>query len=225
MGTKIGDLYYLKCRTSNVYSNMAESQMQKSKEDYWHRRFGHLRERNLQKLAKNKLVDGFDYDSCREISSCEPCIEGKLHKNQFPTSGGKSAKAHVPLELVHTDVCGKIQTSSLGGGHYFLTFIDDHTWYVWVYILKSKDQVFQKFSEWIALIENLSGHRLKILWSDNGGEHTSAQFTTYLKQKGVRHEFTVRKTPQQNGVAERMNRTLDEAVCSMLSDAKLPKKF
>jgi len=93
--------------------------MQKCKDDtHW---FEHLGEQNLQKLAKEKLVDGFDYDSSREISFYQPCIERKLHKSQFPNSGGKRAK------LVHTDACGKIQTSLLGGGHYLLIFIDDHT--------------------------------------------------------------------------------------------------
>ena len=96
---------------------------------------------------------------------------------------------------------------------------------MWVYILKSKNQVFEKFVEWKALVETSSGQKLKNLRTDNRGEYTSAEFTMYLKKEGVRHEFTVPKTPQQNGVAERMNRTLVEAVHSMLSDAKLPKKF
>ena len=96
---------------------------------------------------------------------------------------------------------------------------------MWVYILKSKNQVFEKFVEWKALVETSSGQKLKSLRTDNGGEYTSAEFTMYLKKEGVHHEFTVPKTPQQNGVAERMNRTLVEAVRSMLSDAKLSKKF
>ena len=75
------------------------------------------------------------------------------------------------------------------------------------------------------MVENGSGRKLKILRSDNGGEYTSAEFTAYLKEQGVRHEFTVPKTPQQNGIAERMNRTLVETVRSMLSDANLPKRF
>ena len=81
--------------------------------------------RSLQTLAKGKLVTGFDYDYSKEISSCQACVEGKLHKSQFPTTGAKRVKQ--PLELVHSDVCRKIETSSLGGGHYFLTFIDDNT--------------------------------------------------------------------------------------------------
>ena len=97
-----------------------------------------------------------------------------------------------------------------------------------VYILKNKSEVFEKFMEWKALMENSIGQKLKTLLADNEGEYTSAEFTMYtlyLKKEGVHHEFTVPKTPQLNGVADRMNTTLVEVVSSMLSDAKLPKKL
>ena len=193
------------------------------KENVWHRQFGHLGVRNLQKLAKDKLADGFDYDLSKGIDFCESCTEGKHHRNRFPTSGGKHSEE--PLGLVHTDVCGKMNVRSLGGAEYFLTFIDDKTHYVWVYVLKCKDQVFERFLEWKALVEKSSGGKLKVLRSDNGGEYTSAEFEDYLKSEGVQHECTVPKTPEQNGVAERMNRTLIETVCLMLANAKLPQKF
>ena len=118
-----------------------------------------------------------------------------------------------------------MHTSLLSVGHYFLTFIDDNTRYVWVYSSKNKSEVYEKFVEWKALVENSTEQKLKTLRTDNGGEYTSAEFTVYLKKEGMCHEFTVPKTPQQNGMAEQMNRTLVEVVRSMLSDAKLPKKF
>ena len=96
---------------------------------------------------------------------------------------------------------------------------------MWIYILKTKDHVFEKFVEWKALIENARGKKLKTLCTDNGGEYTAIKFTAYLKKDGVCHEFTVPKNPQQNGVAERMKRTLIETVCLMLSDANLPKRL
>ena len=88
----------------------------------------------------------------KNLIFCSPCIDGKIHKKQFLTTGGK--RANKQLELIHSNVCGEVKTSSLGGFHYFLTFIDDNTWYVWVYILKSKSQVFQKFVEWKTLLEH-----------------------------------------------------------------------
>ena len=113
----------------------------------------------------------------------------------------------------------------MGGAEYFLTFVDDKTRYVWVYFLKYKDEAFQRFVEWKALVEKSSGHQVKVLRTDNGGEYTSTQFEDFLKAEGIRHERTVPKTPQQNGVAERLNRTLVETTRSMLIDGKLPYRF
>ena len=122
-------------------------------------------------------------------------------------------------------MCGKIGTQSLGGGEYFVTFVDDHTQHVWVYILKHKGEVLQRFQEWKALVEKLSGRKIKTLQSDNGGEYTSAEFSSYLAKEGIKHELTIPHTPQQNGVAERLNRTLIEGVRTMLADSKLPHRF
>ena len=91
-------------------------------------------------------------------------------------------------------------------------------------MLKKKDEVFRKFREWKATVKRESGHRLKTLCIDNGGEYTLTDFNAYLEAEGVRHELTISNTPEQNDVAERMNRTLVEAVRSMLIGAKLPKK-
>ena len=113
----------------------------------------------------------------------------------------------------------------IGGAEYFLTFIDDRTRYVWVYPLKHKSEVFDRFLEWKAMVEKASGHDLKILRTDNGGEFTSTKFEEYLKSEGIRHEYTIPKTPEQNGVADRLNRTLVETVRSMLIDSKLHHKF
>jgi len=91
--------------------------------------------------------------------------------------------------------------------------------------LKRKSDVFNKFIEWKNLVEKSTGKQLKTLRSDNGGEYTSKEFENYFKHEGIRHEFTVPKTPEQNGVAERMNRTLEECVRSMLCESNLPKRF
>ena len=116
------------------------------------------------------------------------------------------------LELVHSDVCGKISETSIGGAQYFLKFTEDKSRYSWVYILKTKDQVFNYFLEWKALVEKATKRKIKTLKTDNGGEYTSTRFQDYLKAEGIRHELTVLKTPQQNGIAERLNRTLVETV-------------
>lgn len=217
--TKVGNLYYLEhCQKSHV-ANATEST---SKEKLWHRRYGHLGEQNLQRIAKNKLVDEFDFNVSKSIGFCESCVNGKHHRSSFPKSKSKTSE---PLEIVHFDVCGKMREKSLGGGEYFLTFTDDLTRYSWVYILKSKAEVFERFVEWKAHVERQSKHKLKILRTDNGGEYTSNQFQQYLKKLGIRHEKTVPKTPEQNGVSERLNRTIVESARCMLQDSRLSKTF
>ena len=100
-----------------------------------------------------------------------------------------------------------------------MTFIDDKTRYVWVYVLKQKKEVFTQFLEWKSMVERSTGRKLKALRSDNGGEYTSEEFESYLKMEGICHELTVPKNPEQNGAAEHMNRTLIESVHSILEVA------
>ena len=119
-------------------------------------------------MAKKRLVDNFDYDAGSKIGFCEACIGGKHHRSPFDASD-KTTTEH--LELVHTDRCGKMGVKSIGGAEYFISFTDDKTRYSWVYPLKTKDQAFDRFLEWKALVEKSSGKKLKTIRSDNGGEY------------------------------------------------------
>ncbi len=220
---KVGCLYYLDIQPIVECSNAVNEETEHSNEMLWHQRYGHLGAQGLKKLASENLVEGFNFNAKKDLEFCDACVQGKLHRCSFPNSGAK--RASEPLGLVHSDVCGKINTKSCGGAEYFLTFTDDKTRYVWVYPLKQKSEVFSRFLEWKAVAEKSSGHELKTLRTDNGGEFTSTEFENYLKSDGVKHELTVPKTPEQNGVAERLNRTLVEAVRAMLVQSKLPPTF
>lgn len=163
----------------------------------------------------------FDYDVKKSIGFCETSVGGK-HRAPFMTN---TTKTTVPLKLVHSDVCGKMQQRSLGGAEYFLIFTDDHTKYSWLYILKTKNQVFECFREWKALVEKQTKHKLKMLRTDNGGEYTSKKFEQYLRSEGICHEKMVPITPEQNRVSKRLNRTPIEAARWMLLDASLSKVY
>ena len=104
-------------------------------------------------------------------SLCEGCILGKQHKESFPS--GKSIRAKTTLEIVHSDLCGPMQTPLLVRNHYMLTFIDDYTRKTWVYFLKLKCEVFEKFCHFKALVENQSGQHIKVLRIDRGGKYIS----------------------------------------------------
>ena len=118
----------------------------------------------MRKLVKKELVNQFDYNTSGEIGVCEACIGGKQCKNSFKPS--ETVKS-MCLELVHLDVCGKMGQKFVGGAEYFLTLLDDKTHYIWVYPLKTKDEVFECFKEWQAEVENFTGKRVKVLRTDN----------------------------------------------------------
>lgn len=188
----------------------------------WHRRFGHLGSQALTKLEK--MVNGLTLTRSAEVASgvCVPCADGKQHRTPFQEGTRKTSRV---LELVHSDVCGKMGSKSLSGAEYFVTLIDDFSNYTWIYVLKKKSDVFAVFRRWKALVENYAGESVGTLRTDNGGEYLSTEFQQYLKTQGIRHERTIPKTPEQNGKAERLNRTLLESARSMLSDSGLPKRF
>ena len=102
------------------------------------------------------------------------CVEDKQARASFPSDGG--TRATQVLELVHSNVYRPIKTLSFGGARYFVTFIDDLLEKIWLYILKSKDQVLNKFEEWKAIVKTQIGHKVKVLRSDNGGEYISKTF-------------------------------------------------
>ena len=102
---------------------LPENNEQLSREHLWHCQYGHLGVKNLQKLASENLVEEYDYCASKQIKFCEPCLKGKHQRGQFPPYSKRTAE---PLELVHSDVCGKLESKSLSGAENFVTFINDH---------------------------------------------------------------------------------------------------
>ena len=114
---------------------------------------------------------------------------------------------------------------SLGSALYFVSFIDDSAQKVWAYPIRTKDRVFLIFSDWLAMVENQSGQKLKCLWTDNGGEFKSEEFVKFCRERDIRREYTEPYSPEQNGIAECMNRTIQECVVSMLQQSGLLDGF
>ena len=129
------------------------------------------------------------------------------------------------MQLVYTEVCGPMQTQSLGGSHYFITFVDDYSRYSRSYFMKHKSEALDKFKEFKAIAENESATKIKALRADRGGEYISQEFTSNLKQYGIQADSTAAYSPQQNGVAERLNRTFSEAAQSMLFHANPSNEY
>jgi hypothetical protein len=185
--------------------------------ELWHRILAHINYKALPYVCKT--VTGLPELKVDHEGVCDGCAQGKNIKNPFPK---RYNKAKGVLELIHSDVCGLMPSFSISGYVYYVYFINDYSRKTWVYLLKSKDEVFNKFKEFKALIENLSERNIKTLRSDNGGEYTSKEFVKYCKDVGIKRELTTPYNPQQNGVAEIKNRTIMEAVNTMIHDQDLP---
>lgn len=138
---------------------------------------------------------------------------------------GKSCKAKQQLQLVHSDICGSMETESHGGNRYFLTSIDDYSRKTWVYFLKQKSEAFGVFKEFKVYVEKQSGLSLRCFRTDRGGEYTSNAFVDFCKNHGIKHQLTTSYSSQQNGISERKNRTIVEMALSMLKGKNLPKVF
>ena len=168
---------------------------------------------------KDGLLEPLDFN---EFPICKSCLEGKMTKRPFNAKGYRAKNL---LELVHSDVCGPMSFQAKGGYEYFITFTDDYFRFGYVYLMKWKSETFEKFKEFRAKVENQLGKHIKAIRSDCGGEYLLGDFKDYLTQNGIVPQLTAPGSPQQNGVAERRNKTLLEMVRSMMSYSTLPISF
>jgi transposase InsO family protein len=195
----------------------------------WHKRFAHLNYNSMQQMLVNASVYGLldlSYrgiqEAKREEPVCEPCLLGKAVRQSRNVT---YAEVRAPLELVSSDICGPMPVSSAGGARYFATFLDHYTKYSVSVPIVEKSDLSSVLKDVILLLENLTHHKLKSFRSDNGGEYVNEGVKVWLKSKGVVHQLTVPYSPESNGAAERLNRTLLDRVRTLLSEANLPREY
>jgi transposase InsO family protein len=188
----------------------------------WHQRLGHVSQSGLLRLKRSNGVIGIDFDEREDLDFCQGCIEGKAHKVPFPKQSG--SRATDVLRLVHSDVCD-MHARTVNGERYFVSFIDDFSRFATIYIIKTKDEVLNCFKKFHKEVTVEKGKPLVCLRSDGGGEYFSKAFDVYCEVNGIQRQRTIAKTPEQNGVAERFNRTIVEMMRSMLLHNKISKGF
>ncbi|POM71775.1 LOW QUALITY PROTEIN: Integrase catalytic core protein [Phytophthora palmivora] len=220
---RCGNVYKLKTVGDDV-CNVATT----PRKEPWavvHALLGHIPFKRYEQLLT--MADGVPEvtDGVTSDALCAGCCMGKMRADDFPRYAEKLVKSAGVLVLVHTDLMGPMQTKTPGGCTYVVTFIDDYTRHVTVYFMKAKSDVLSKFKIFKAALENAMGQRIKRLRPDNGGEYTGRQFKAYLNNCGIKHEKTVPYTPQQNGLAEHMNRSLVEMARCMLYHESVDKKW
>uniref|UniRef100_A0AAV1TN76 Integrase catalytic domain-containing protein n=1 Tax=Peronospora matthiolae TaxID=2874970 RepID=A0AAV1TN76_9STRA len=194
-----------------------------SKSYLWHLHLGHIGHRGLDAIVKQNLGVGIDITSVGKWELCNGCALGKQTRVSFQSTTRKPAKDL--LDVVHSDVCGPMQTSTFSNKRYFVTFIDDKSRFCTVYLIHSKFEVLDKSTQFTKFAETQTDRRIKMLRNDNGGEYVSNKFAAFCRNKGIIQQFTPPYTPQLNGVAERMNRTLVEIARCMIEHAGLSKRY
>ena len=187
--------------------------------DLWHQRLAHVNDAVLQKIVSCDVAC-VTLQKVEPRSFCEGCVQGKATRHNPKSLGGICSMNQ--LEKVHSDVCGPMQTLSNSGKRYMVTFVDDFTRSCAVYFMAHKSDTLEKFKEFHAKVNGESGERIGILKTDGGGEYKSREFEQYLIRHQIEHEVTVPDSPEKNGLAERMNRTILEKAKCMCVHAGLP---
>lgn len=180
----------------------------------WHNKLGHPANQVL-KVLKNKVCSGIEPVNI----FCEVCHRAKQTREPFPLSEHKSS---VLGDLVHLDLWGPYKITSKEGFKYFLTIVDGYTRAVWVYLLKSKDEVFDVFQSFVNIVHTQFGKCVKIIRNDNGTEFVNNKMDLLCNSKGILHQTTCVYTPQQNGIVERKHRHLLNVARSLLFQSGVP---
>ena len=190
----------------------------------WHRRLAHVNMRTLQSLHKGGHIVGLKENVCfAKDRVCRSCVEGKMHDIYHPSKTIISSKR--VLELLHVDLFGPIPEASLGGKKYCLVIVDDYSRYTWVFFFKTKMETQQTIIDFSNEAQCQHNVPILVIRSDNGSEFKNYTLNEFLSEEGIRHQYSAAYTPQQNGVAERKNRTLIDMARSMLAEFKSPINF
>ncbi|GJT39695.1 putative ribonuclease H-like domain-containing protein [Tanacetum coccineum] len=177
----------------------------------------------MNTLVKGNLVRGLPSKLFENDQTCVTYQKGKQHRTSYKTKTKNSIS--LPLRLLHMDLFGLTFVKSLMKKMYCLVVTDDYNRFTWVFFLANKDKNSGILKSFITGIENLVDHKVKVIRCDNRTEFENREMNNFCEMKGILRQFSVARTPQQNEVAERRNRTLIEAVKTMLADSKLPTTF
>jgi hypothetical protein len=181
----------------------AETVVRWNEGELWHKILGHIYHGALNIMQQ--ISTGLPRGTLAQSDQCKGCTLGRYVKSTFHE---KENCASVILERVHTDVCGPFSVASTTKHRYYVIFFYDFSCKCRIFFMQKKDQTFSKFCEFKALVEKELGKQVKDLRSDNGGEYISNEFKDFCSREGIRRELIAPHNPQQNGVAERKNRTI-----------------
>ncbi|GJR41464.1 retrovirus-related pol polyprotein from transposon TNT 1-94 [Tanacetum coccineum] len=196
------------------------SKASKNKSWLWHRRLNHLNFDTINDLVRKDLVRGLSRLKFEKDHLCSACQLGKSKKH---THKPKSKNTNLEvLNTLHMDLCGLMRVQTINGKKYILVIVDDYSRFTWVKFLRSKDETLEVVTKFLKQIQVGLNKTVRFICTDNGTEFVNKTLTDYYENVGIFHQKTVPRTPQQNGVVKRRNRTLVEAAQTMLLFAKAP---
>ncbi|GJW02086.1 retrovirus-related pol polyprotein from transposon TNT 1-94 [Tanacetum coccineum] len=218
-------------RGSNLYTISVEDMMKsspicllskafKNKSWLWYRRLNHLNFDTINDLARKDLVRGLPRLKFVKDHLCSACQLGKRKKHTH-----KPKTENTNLEVLHTlhmDLCGPMRVQKINGKKYILVIVDDYSRFTWVKFLRSKDENPEVVIKFLKQIQVGLNKTVRYIRTDNGTEFVNKDLTEYYERVDIFHQKSVPRTPQQNGVVERQNRTLVEAARTMLIFSKAP---
>ncbi|XP_070032743.1 uncharacterized protein [Nicotiana tomentosiformis] len=188
-----------------------------------HKRLGHASFTLLNKLVRKDLVRGLPKSSFKNHKVCDASVKGKQVRSSFKPK--REVSTSKSLNLLHMDLCGLMRVASRGGKKYIFVIVDDYSRFTWTLFLRTKDETFEVFVAFVKRIQVKMGNNVACIGSDNGIEFDNAKFDEFCTENGITNNFLPLRTPQQNGIVERKNRTLEDMARTMLIDSGITKNF
>nr|GFA62447.1 retrovirus-related Pol polyprotein from transposon TNT 1-94 [Tanacetum cinerariifolium] len=186
----------------------------------WHQRLSYLNFAIINNLVNNNLVQGLPKMKFQKEHLCSACEQGKIHRKHHKS---KTAFAsNKPLYLLYMDLFGLMRVQSINGKRYVLVVVDDYSRYTWAFFLHSKDEASEVTISFIKKTQVNLQLQVQRVQTDNGTEFKNKTLAKLFDEVCITQQFSAARTPQQNGVVERRNRTLVEAARTMLTFANLP---
>ncbi|KAM1263710.1 hypothetical protein ACFX2G_029301 [Malus domestica] len=220
-------MFQIKLNLDEHVFNIQNGNTKIQSSNLWHKRLCHISKQRMELLVKNDILPSLNFN---DFDFCVDCIKGKMTNSRKEGS----TRSKQVLEIIHTDICGPFPTPTIEGNKYFITFIDDFSRFCFIYLINEKSKAFEVFKIYKNEVENQLERKIKIVRSDRGGEYYGrytqtgrhpGPFALFLQEYGIVAQYTTPGTPEQNGVAERRNRTLMDMVRSMICRANLPSSL
>nr|GEV66938.1 hypothetical protein [Tanacetum cinerariifolium] len=223
-GSRGTDLYSITLQDTNSLNPICLMAKATSSQAWlWHHRLSHSNFATINLLSKNDIVVGLPKVKFVKDHLCSSCELGKAKRKSFHSKLTPSSKRQ--LKLLHMDLCGPMRVASINGKRYVLMIVDDYSRYTWTHFLRSKDKTPKVFIDFLRLVQRGLQAQVRVVRTNKGTEFLNQTLHAYFAAEGILHQTSVARTPEQNGVVERQNRTLVEAARTMLSAAKVPLFF